>query len=123
MRGSRPQRVGSRAIIAVIALYALCLQAFLGTLAPAIAQPTGPGAILCAEHDAAGTPADRALPCQHPCCPVALTGQLLPVLSLAFVALVWPVSAVAAPIRWDAAAAMPRAPPDPTPQPRGPPAL
>ena len=113
----RPAR--RRAVIAVTALYALLLQAFLITLTPAAPRADAPG-VLCAEHG--GAPADDGLPCQqHPCCILTLVAQ-----PLAAVASV-PAGAVAPPRRsavlaWRPTTALgPRAPPDPAVSSRGPP--
>ena len=114
----RPAR--RRAVIAVTALYALLLQAFLVTLAPAAPLAGAPG-VICAEHG--GAPADDGLPCQqHPCCILTQAAQPLTAVASA------PVEGVAAPRRratvlaWRPTAALgPRAPPDPAVSPRGPP--
>lgn len=121
MRRCLPQLVHGRAVITVIALYALCLHAFLGALAPIqLAMPVG---VICAEHADAGAPAGKSLPCQHPCCTAPQAAQLLPVLTLAFAALTWPASTATPPVRHAAATIAPRAPPDRSVSPRGPPAL
>lgn len=75
MRRRPPRTVQSRAIIAVIALYALLLQAFLGFAAPARLLPGSDG-VLCAEH-AAGDPDTKAPPVHvHACCTLVQAGTL-----------------------------------------------
>ncbi|SDN15044.1 hypothetical protein SAMN05216360_10661 [Methylobacterium phyllostachyos] len=59
--------VEGRAIMGVIALYALLLQAFLGFAAPARLLPS-PETVLCADH-VAGEPDTPAVPVHvHACC-------------------------------------------------------
>ena len=122
MRGCLPQTVQGRAIIAVIALYALVLQAFLGGLAPLPAAPLG--GVICAEHDSSSVPGDHGPACnQHACCTAAQAAQLLHPLLSAFATIAWaPPRAVPAPWR-DAGTAQARAPPDQSVSPRGPPAV
>jgi hypothetical protein len=121
MCGGLSQLERSRAIITLIALYALCLQVFLVGLAPV--QPVSPSGVICAEHAETGAPADKSLPCQHPCCTAAHAVRLLPVLTLAFAALIWPAGQ-AAPLVWRRETTnAPRAPPDQSVSPRGSPAL
>ncbi|WP_457104783.1 hypothetical protein [Methylobacterium sp. P5_C11] len=108
-----------RAAIAVLALYAFVLQAFLGGLMPVPAAADG----LCAQHAASDAEPGKTLPHGHgDCCTAAqATGAALPAR---------PAPAVLA---WDPEAAfqpnwtMPdrrraRAPPDGLAAPRGPPA-
>ncbi|GEP03280.1 hypothetical protein [Methylobacterium oxalidis] len=117
MRGSLPLPVHGRAVIAVIALYALLIQAFLGGLAPIALGPSG--GEICA-HD--GTPGDDGAAChQHACCTLAQAVQLLaPHLSV-FAVVLWEQGA-AAPAPWRAAETVrARAPPDQSVSPRGPP--
>jgi len=67
--------VEGRAIMSVIALYALLIQAFLGFAAPARLLP-GSGTVLCAEH-AAGDPGVPAVPVHvHACCTLVQAGAL-----------------------------------------------
>ncbi len=108
-----------RAVIAVAALYALLLQAFLGALAPVPAGLDGVS-VLCAEH-AEGAPADKA-PCRaHACCLPAQIPQLAVPPPVAAVP-IRPRRVVEAAVRPPARAALPRAPPEIPPEPRGPPA-
>ena len=109
-----------RAIIGVIALYALCLQVFLGALAPRPLDLSD--SAICAEHGGAGAPVDDALPCQqHACCAAMQAAELPgPVLSV-FAVVVWPTPTRAS-FSWDAVAQSGvRAPPDRSASPRGPP--
>lgn len=125
MRPRPPRFVNGRAIIGVIALYALVLQAFLTALAPtaALAQAR-PADILCAEHaEGAGAPGDHGPAClHHACCLHAQGAELgLPPTVAAFAQAVWPRETIAP--TWPAATtARARAPPDPAIGPRGPPA-
>lgn len=67
--------VECRAIMGVIALYALLLQAFLGFAVPTRPLP-GPESVLCAEH-AAGDPDTPSVPVHvHACCTLAQAGAL-----------------------------------------------
>jgi hypothetical protein len=118
MRGRRPQRVRRRAIIGVIALYALLLQAFLGFAAPVLAQAAA-GEVLCAEHTGSA-PADKATAPCHPCCTLLQVGTLAPP-PLGAVAVVW--RAAFAPVVWRPAASIPTTgPPVFATSARGPPA-
>ncbi len=115
----RPHRsVPGRAIIGVIALYALVLHAFLGALVPL--APRLDGAVLCAEH-AAGTPSDEGQACtHHACCTQVHAVTLPPPHTVASIA-AWPRRA--APVLWRAAETVrARAPPGQGISPRGPPA-
>ncbi|WP_238183828.1 hypothetical protein [Methylobacterium trifolii] len=107
----------------MIALYALLLQAFLGALAPPAFA--GPGEAMICGHDGTDAPADDPAACrQHECClPIhAEPLTLAPVASL-LATPAWPLR-VATRLVWSPADAIaPRAPPDPTASPRGPPAL
>jgi hypothetical protein len=120
MRRCLPQTVQGRAIIGMVALYALLLQAFLGFATPAHAFGS-PGVVLCAEH-ASGAPEDGPAPLHaHPCCTlVQVTGMALPASEP--VAVAWPF----APSRrlvWRAEAAHPKTgPPLTATSARGPPA-
>lgn len=83
-----------RAIIGVIALYALLLQAFLGFAAPVLAQ-AATGEILCAEHPgSAPTDGKATAPC-HPCCTVLQVGTMAPPPAASTVAVTWPVTSFA----------------------------
>jgi hypothetical protein len=121
MRGCLPETVQGRAIIAVIALYALVLQAFLGGLVP---LPSGPvGNVICAEHGDAGAPSDQGPAChQHACCAAAQAAQPLPPLLSAFATVAWSPLRVSDAAWRDAGPVQARAPPDRSVSPRGPPA-
>ena len=111
-----------RAAIAVAALYALALQAFLGG-AVATVQPGLPH-ILCAP-DVGSSPDDpvKAPPVHHPlaCCPAAhsLDALTIPVLGSAIVA--WPVRRVVGASWRPEVVARPRAPPGISASARAPP--
>lgn len=110
-----------RAIIGVIALYALCLQVFLGALAPRPLDASGTA--ICAEHGGAGAPADDTLPCQQPaCCTAMQAAELIGPAPVPFAAIAWPAPKAVS-LSWDRVA-LPgaRAPPDQSVSPRGPPA-
>ena len=122
MRGCQPRSMHGRAIIGVIALYALCLQVFLGGLAPPALNASG-GAI-CAEHGGTGAPIDDALPCQqHACCAAMQAAELLGPVPVLSAAIVWPASKPVSLARDGVALPGARAPPDQSAGPRGPPAL
>lgn len=113
-----------RAVIAVIALYALCLQAFLGGLAPidGMAAPVG-GGVICAHQEDA--PAGDPVSCpDHACCLAVHAAQpFAPPPAEAGSAAIRPRRARAA-IPWGVAhAPRARAPPGLTARPRGPPAV
>lgn len=121
MRQRPPRFVNGRAIIGVIALYALVLQAFLTALAPI--APALARNVLCAEHvEGAGSSGDQGPACHHACCVQAQAPQLgLPPTLAAAAAAIWPRVAQVTP--WPPAEkARARAPPDPAVGPRGPPA-
>jgi hypothetical protein len=109
-----------RAVIAVAALYALLLQAFLGALAP---MPTGLDglAALCGEHADGRAPVDTATCRAHACCLPAQAPQLAVPPPVA-AAPVRPRRVAETVVRPPERAALPRAPPEIRPQPRGPPA-
>ncbi|MCJ2093277.1 hypothetical protein MKK67_12370 [Methylobacterium sp. J-072] len=120
MRRCLPQMVQGRAIIGMVALYALLLQAFLGFATPAHAFGTS-GAVLCAEHDS-GTPDNGAAPLHaHPCCTlVQAVGVALPPSEP--VAVAWPF-APALRLAWRPEAERPKTGPPPSAtSARGPPA-
>ncbi|WP_132251282.1 hypothetical protein [Methylobacterium segetis] len=121
MRGNLPLTARGRAIIGVIALYALLLQAFLGGLAPL--PPAALTDAICA-HDGSGSPEGGAALCHpHACCTLAQAAELLPPGASAFAAVLWSPG-IAAPAPWRAADLIrARAPPDPSVSPRGPPTL
>ena len=120
MRGCLPRMVHGRAIIAVIALYALVLQVVLSGLIPLPSVPVG-GAI-CAEHDDSTMPGDHGPACQHlACCTTAQAAQLLLPVLLAFAAVAWPPPRLASAPWRDAVAVQARAPPNQSVSPRGPP--
>lgn len=120
MLGCLPRTVQGRAIIAVIALYALVLQAFLGGLVPLPAPPLG--GVICAEHSGSSAPDDQAPAChQHACCTAAQAAHLLHPLLSVFATVAW-ASPWVVPAPWrDAGTAQARAPPDQSVSPRGPP--
>jgi hypothetical protein len=74
MRGCLPKMNRGRATIAVVALYALLLQAFLGYAAPVRALGSLE-TILCADHPAGGDPAEKAAGIHiHACCTAVQAG-------------------------------------------------
>lgn len=73
MRRRQPRTGGGRAIIGLVALYALLLQAFLGLATPSRALD-GPGEVLCAGHSS-GEPASKSVHV-HACCTVVQAGTL-----------------------------------------------
>ena len=109
---------GARAVIAVVALYALVLQGFLGGLMPM----AGPGGIHCAPTEAADHPG-KATHDHAQCCVAAhVLATALPGREPA--ALLAQPRPAAAPVAWAASAAFnPRAPPGAIAHPRGPPAV
>ncbi|MBE7246502.1 hypothetical protein ACLBX9_06965 [Methylobacterium sp. A49B] len=121
MRRFNDRTARRRAVIAVTALYALLLQAFLIAVYPA-APLAGTDRVICAEHGG-GVPADDGSPpCrQHPCCILAQVAQPLAQPPSA------PAEEPARPRRmtalpWRPTAPLgPRAPPDPAVSSRGPP--
>lgn len=114
-----PRATALRATIAVLALYAFVLQAFLGGLMPIPAAADG----LCAQHAASDAAPGKALPHDHgDCCTATQTA-----------ATALPARAAAAVIAWETATASDpawamadgpraRAPPGGIASPRGPPA-
>jgi hypothetical protein len=107
-----------RAAIAVLALYAFVLQAFLGGLMPIPAAADG----LCAQHAASDSLPAKPLAHGHgDCCAAAqATGAALPHRA-APAALGWPPEVREAPADWIVGRLGPRAPPDRSASPRGPP--
>lgn len=73
MRRRQPRTGRGRAIIGLVALYALLLQAFLGLATPSRALD-GPGEVLCAGHSS-GEPASKGVHV-HACCTVVQAGTL-----------------------------------------------
>lgn len=124
MRHGSPRVVILRATIAVVALYALVLHAFVGGLMP---PPSPLHGVLCLGQadggDAAGAP-DGAVHVHHqPCCTApALVAQVEdPILAVADI--VWPRRS-AARIAWrDETQAVARGPPRSIAHPRGPPTV
>lgn len=122
MRECLPRTVQGRAVIAVIALYALFLQAFLGGLVPLPSIPVG--GVICAEHDGSTVPSDHGPACQHhTCCTAVQAAQLLQPLLSAFATVAWAPTRVASAQWRDAGTVRARAPPDQSVSPRGPPAV
>ncbi|GAB6970584.1 hypothetical protein JCM16408A_13320 [Methylobacterium phyllosphaerae] len=122
MRGCLPRTVQGRAIIAMIALYALVLQAFLGGL---VALPAAPlGSVICAEHDGSSSSGDQGPAChQHACCTAVQAVQLIHPMLTVFATVAWAPPQVA-PVAWrDAGMVQARAPPQQSVSPRGPPAV
>lgn len=120
MRGCLAKTLHGRAIIGVIALYALLLQPFLAAATPAM-MPDAAG-ILCATHDGPA-PSGPAVPgrSDHQCCTAAFPGG--PVPPPAASAVVSRMQAIAVAVSWYPEAAIGR--PGPTTHshsPRGPPA-
>lgn len=119
MRERPPRPAHTRAIIGVIALYALVLHAFLLALAPVM--PAQAGSEICAQHAEAGTPDDGAGCRHHACCTQAQGVETGSPPEAAFAQLDWP--AVSTPAAWrPEAVTRARAPPDQGTSPRGPPA-
>lgn len=121
MRGCLPRTVHGRAIISVVALYALLLQAFLGGL---VARPLAPvGNEVCAEHIGVSLPREHAPACLHnACCTVAHANELFHPLLEVFATVAWASSVRVSVIPWrDAGSVQARAPPDQSVSPRGPP--
>lgn len=86
--------VQSRAIIGVIALYALLLQAFLAFAAPTLSLDQN-GEVLCTEHGSGAPAHDQADAQCHSCCAVMHIGNLAPPPPSDAVALSWPFQQVA----------------------------
>nr|WP_276081544.1 hypothetical protein [Methylobacterium sp. GC_Met_2] len=120
MRRRPPRTVQGRAILSVIALYALLFQAFLGLAAPARAF-AAPGAVLCAEHPA-GDPDHGPISIHiHACCTLVQAGNLTLPISVSAV----PASAIGPVVQvvWRPKAELPRTGPPPrSGTARGPPA-
>jgi hypothetical protein len=118
-RRDGPPAATLRAAIAVLALYAFVLQAFLGGLMPLPAAADG----LCAQHAARDAAPDKALPHGHAdCCTAAqATATALPARA-ASVAIAWAAAAATTPAWTMIAGPRARAPPGGIASPRGPPA-
>ena len=120
MRRRLPWTVQGRAILSVVALYALLLQAFLGFAVPARAF-AAPGAVLCAEHPA-GDPDHGPISIHiHACCTLVQAGNLALPISVSAA----PASSIAPVVQviWRPEAELPRTGPPPRPgTARGPPA-
>lgn len=105
-------------MIAVLALYALVLQGFLGGLMPV----AGPGGVHCAPAEAAGQAPDTTTH-DHAACCVAAQAAATALPGREPAATLAPPRPAAAPVAWTASTAFnPRAPPGALPHPRGPPA-
>lgn len=120
MRGRLPVLAHRRAIMGVIALYGLLLQAFVAAATP-MALPDLVGAI-CAVQDGAhsGSPDGPSLPHDHQCCTAVHAGSLPPPPG-AGLAASWPAPATTA-IVWRPEAAVPKTgPPTHSHSARGPP--
>ncbi|TNC10194.1 hypothetical protein FF100_23185 [Methylobacterium terricola] len=112
--GGRAAR--GRAVVAVLTLYGLVLQAFLTGLGPA---PVAAGiGILCQEHP--GSPGRDGLVHPHACCPLACSGSVAPPAPAAGQA--WPRRAALGPVWRVAATAALRSPAAGPASARGPPA-
>ncbi|MBP1182346.1 hypothetical protein [Methylobacterium sp. PvR107] len=118
-RRDRPSAAALRAAIAVLALYAFVLQAFLGGLMPLPAAAEG----LCAQHAASDAAPDKALPHGHgACCTAAqATTTALPGRAASAV-IVWRTAAASRPAWAMTDGPRARAPPGGIASPRGPPA-
>ncbi|MCJ2089911.1 hypothetical protein MKK88_28565 [Methylobacterium sp. E-005] len=121
MRRRLPLTVPGRAILGLVALYALLLQAFLGLAAP-IPAPAAPGTVLCAEHPVDGSDHAPIRIHVHSCCTLAQAASVaLPVAVSAAPAL--PL-APALHLSWRPEAELPRTGPPPRAgTARGPPAV
>ena len=119
MRLSSPRSSRGRAILGLVALYGLLLQAFLAVATPSAAT-VDPLGFICS-HDASGSP-DQHHPVRHdhPCCTVAHLAPLLPP-AVAATVLAWtPPDAVR--VDWRPEAAIPKTgPPTRQHSARGPP--
>jgi hypothetical protein len=110
MRRRLPISVPGRAIIGLVALYALLLQAFLGFAAPVPALADA-GAVLCAEHPVDGPGHGPVQIHVHACCTLVQAGAL----ALPAAACAGPVMprAPAAQLSWRPEAELPRTGPPP----------
>lgn len=125
MRACGTRRGGLRAITAVIALYALVLQAFLGGLAPVSAA--GPAGVLCL-HEAGSEPADDdpSLPAHDhhaACCTAAGHAPTAEPPLIVATAIAWPPR-LATRVAWfEDGTVRARAPPGSVASARGPPVV
>lgn len=119
-RRDEPPGGALRAAIAVLALYAFVLQAFLGGLMPIPAT----GANLCAQHATGDAPPGKALPHDHgDCCTAAQPGAAaLPARTAPASAIAWSAENAPRPLWTMIAEPRARAPPGSVASPRGPPA-
>jgi hypothetical protein len=117
-RRDRPPAACLRAAIAVLALYAFVLQAFLGGLMPVPAAADG----LCAQHAASDAAPGKTLPHGHgDCCTAAqVTATALPARAASAV-IVWTTAAASRPAWAMTDGPRARAPPGGIASPRGPP--
>ena len=67
---------GARAVIALVALYGLFLQAFLSGMLPAPGVHGPDGISICAPADAAGPEERGGKPARHDCCIAACPGPV-----------------------------------------------
>jgi hypothetical protein len=107
-----------RAVIAVLALYAFVLQAFLGGLMPIPAAADG----LCAQHTVTDAAPGKPLPHHHgDCCTAAqAAGSALPARTV-HTPVAWTTEQGDSPAYRSIDRHCPRAPPDRSASPRGPP--
>ena len=118
MRPDLPSWIKGRAIIAVIAFYALSLQVFFAAATPTMTPD--PGAVIC--HDTGGPQNDVPLQHQHQCCLAACVHALIPPVPSSFSIEAWPARQVTK-ILWRAeASAEATGPPRGSNSARGPPA-
>src|SRR4051794_8877532 len=114
-----PQRIKGRAIIAVIAFYALSLQVFFAAATP-IMMPAIAG-VTC--HDTGSPTSDLPLKHDHQCCIPSCVHTLLPLVPASFSIEAWPARDVTE-ILWRAeASAEATGPPRGSTSARGPPAV
>jgi hypothetical protein len=117
MRRGQRHRAG-RAIIGVIALYALLLQAFLGFATPSLAF--GPDGVLCIEHGSAPPDGKSTGHHDHQCCLPVQHGAMAPPPDLATAA-GWQLPAAHVLVWRFEADLLTTGPPARAHQPRGPP--
>jgi hypothetical protein len=118
MRPALPRWIKGRAIIAVVAFYALSLQAFFAAATPMMAPD--PGAVTC--HDTGAPKNDVPLQHQHQCCLAACPQALIPPVPSSFAIEAWPPRVVTK-LLWRAeASAEATGPPRGLKSARGPPA-
>jgi hypothetical protein len=118
-RRDGPPAATLRAAIAVLALYAFVLQAFLGGLMPVPAAAEG----LCAQHAAGDAAPGKALPHGHgDCCTAAQASATALPARAASAVIVWTTAAASCPTWATTDGPRARAPPGGIASPRGPPA-